>query len=58
MDRSNLTRRHFLELVGAAGGATAIYQTSRAMGLMQDAGPVAMLDLQRADACGCTDSYR
>lgn len=41
-----LSRRHFLNLVGAAGGSTAIYKTSLALGLMQDTGPVAMLDLQ------------
>ena len=32
-------------MVGAAGGATAIYETSMAMGLMQDSGAVARLDL-------------
>ena len=47
MDTNNLSRRHFLGLVGAAGGSAAIYQTSMALGLMQDTGPVAMLDLQR-----------
>jgi monoamine oxidase len=41
-----LTRRHFLNLVGAAGGTTAVYQTSRALGLMADTGPVAQLDLK------------
>lgn len=45
----NLSRRHFLNLVGAAGGSTAIYQTSRALGLLPDTGPVAMLDLKQAD---------
>ena len=49
MNTNNLSRRRFLELVGAAGGSTAIYQTSRAMGLMQDTGPVAQLDLQSVD---------
>lgn len=44
---SKLTRRHFLELVGAAGGSTAIYQTSLAMGLMQDTGPRRRIDLAR-----------
>jgi monoamine oxidase len=44
--KNNLTRRHFLNLVGAAGGATAVYQTSRALGLMEDTGPVARLDLK------------
>lgn len=42
----NLTRRQLLAMVGAAGGATAIYQTSMAMGLMQDGGMVARLDLK------------
>ena len=41
-----LTRRHFLNLVGAAGGTTAVYNTSLALGLMQDSGPVAQLDLR------------
>ena len=40
------TRRHFLNLVGAAGGTTAVYNTSLALGLMQDTGPVAQLDLK------------
>ncbi len=44
--KNNLTRRHFLNLVGAAGGTTAVYQTSRALGLMEDTGPVAQLDLK------------
>ncbi len=44
--KKNLSRRHFLNLVGAAGGSTAVYQASMAMGLMQDSGPVARLDLQ------------
>lgn len=35
-----------MNLVGAAGGSAAIYQASLAMGLMQETGPVAMLDLQ------------
>lgn len=46
---SNLTRRHFLGLVGAAGGSSAVYQTSLAMGLMADTGPAAKIDLQRAN---------
>jgi monoamine oxidase len=46
--KNNLTRRHFLNLVGAAGGTTAVYQTSLAMGLMQDTGPAARLDLKPA----------
>ena len=44
--KKNLTRRHFLNLVGAAGGSTAIYRTSMALGLLQDTGPVARLDLK------------
>jgi monoamine oxidase len=47
---SKLTRRHFLNLVGAAGGTTAVYNTSLALGLMQDTGPVATLDLKKAGA--------
>ena len=31
---------------GAAGGTTAVYNTSLALGLMQDTGPVARLDLK------------
>ena len=49
MNMNNLTRRRFLEMVGIAGGTTAVYQASRAMGIMQDTGPVAMLDMQRAN---------
>lgn len=52
MNHKSLSRRKFLELVGIAGGSTAVYQTARAMGLMQDSGPVAMLDLQKARAAG------
>jgi len=52
VNTNNLSRRRFLELVGAAGGSTAIYQTSRAMGLLQDTGPVAKLDLQDVGAAG------
>lgn len=43
--KNSLTRRQLLALVGAAGGATAIYRTSMAMGLMQDSGAAAELDL-------------
>ena len=46
----NLTRRHFLNLVGAAGGSTAVYKTSMALGLMQDTGPAAKLDLQNVSS--------
>ncbi|MDH5214966.1 MAG: FAD-dependent oxidoreductase [Gammaproteobacteria bacterium] len=45
MNAKNLSRRRFLELVGAAGGATAVYQTSMALGLMQETGAPANLDL-------------
>jgi len=48
--KKNLSRRHFLNLVGAAGGSTAIYKTSMALGLMKDTGPVARLDLQDVGA--------
>ena len=44
--KRNLSRRHFLNLVGAAGGSTAVYKTSLALGLMQDTGQVAQLDLK------------
>lgn len=50
--KQNLTRRTFLNLVGTAGGATAIYQTSLAMGLMQDTGPKARLELAQASRDG------
>jgi monoamine oxidase len=41
-----LSRRHFLNLVGAAGGSTAVYQTSMALGLIQESGPMAKPNLQ------------
>ncbi len=44
---NNLSRRNFLGMVGAAGGSSAIYKTSLAMGLLADTGPKAMLDLQQ-----------
>jgi len=52
MKEKNLSRRNFLGLVGAAGGSTAVYQTAMAMGLMQDTGQVAMLDLQNSGPAG------
>lgn len=52
MNTDQLTRRTFLNLVGAAGGSAAVYQTSMAMGLMQDTGPVAMMDLKPAARAG------
>ncbi len=45
MNAKNISRRRFLELVGAAGGATAVYQTSLALGLMQETGAPASLEL-------------
>jgi monoamine oxidase len=45
MNGINISRRRFLELVGAAGGSTAVYRTSLALGLMQDTGVPATLDL-------------
>ena len=45
--KNKLSRRHFLSLVGAAGGSTAVYNTSLALGLMQESGPVAQLDLKQ-----------
>ena len=44
--QQNYSRRHFLGLVGAAGGSTAIYQTSLALGLLAETGPLALADLQ------------
>ena len=52
MNQKSLSRRNFLGLVGAAGGSTAVYNTAVAMGLMQDTGPVATLDLQSAKPGG------
>lgn len=43
----NLTRRQLLAMVGAAGGATAIYQASMAMGLVDERTSVARLDLKQ-----------
>ena len=43
----NFSRRNFLGLVGAAGGASAIYKTSLAMGLLAETGPMAKLNLQQ-----------
>ena len=48
----NVTRRQFLNLVGAAGGSTAVYKTSMALGLMQETGPVASLDLKNVGRNG------
>lgn len=48
--KESLTRRQLLAMVGAAGGATAIYQTGMAMGLMQDTGAVAKLDLKNVSS--------
>ncbi|MGH8221340.1 MAG: flavin monoamine oxidase family protein [Woeseiaceae bacterium] len=45
MSENSLSRRQFLSLVGAAGGSTAIYRTSMALGLMQDTGLPATIDL-------------
>ncbi len=47
MKENNLSRRHFLGMVGAAGSSTTVYQTAMAMGLMQETEPVAMLDLDQ-----------
>ena len=41
-----ISRRHFLNLVGAAGGSTAILQTSLALGLLPETGPLALADVQ------------
>ena len=47
MNQMSLSRRHFLGLIGAAGGSTAVYKTALAIGLMQDTGPRAQLDLRQ-----------
>jgi len=54
MKENNVSRRNFLGMVGAAGGSTAVYNTALAMGLMQDTGPRAKLDLQRPGNSGNT----
>ena len=43
MKINNLSRRNFLNLVGVAGGSTAIYQTSLAMGVMSETSKPAKL---------------
>lgn len=48
--RSDMTRRQLLAMVAAAGGSTAVYQTSRAMGLLPDSLPMQQLDLKQVDA--------
>jgi monoamine oxidase len=45
MTRS-VSRRHFLNLVGAAGGSSAILQTSLALGLLPETGPLALADIR------------
>ncbi len=45
--QKNYSRRHFLSLVGAAGGSTAIYQTSLALGLLPETGPLALADIRQ-----------
>ena len=52
MNAKNISRRRFLEMVGAAGGATAVYQTSLALGLMQETGTPATLDLLNVRKAG------
>lgn len=44
--KGSLSRRHFLNLVGAAGGSAAILQTGLAMGLLPETGPLALADVQ------------
>lgn len=44
--QKDYSRRQFLGLVGAAGGSTAIYQTSLALGLLPETGPLALADLR------------
>ena len=47
MKINDLSRRNFLNLVGVAGGSTAIYQTSLAMGVMSETSKPAKLDLKQ-----------
>ena len=49
---TSLTRRHFLNLVGAVGGSTAVYQAGMAMGLIEETGPAAKLDLKNVEVQG------
>lgn len=44
--KGSMSRRHFLNLVGAAGGSTAILQTGLAMGLLPETGPLALADVR------------
>lgn len=41
-----ISRRRFLNLVGAAGGSGAILQTALALGLLPETGPLALADVQ------------
>jgi len=43
---ATVSRRRFLELVGAAGGSTAIYRAASALGLMAAPGAMPLADLQ------------
>ncbi len=52
MKQKSLSRRRFLELVGVAGGSTAVYRTAMALGLMPETGPVATLDLRHVGPAG------
>lgn len=40
-----ISRRRFLNLVGAAGGSGAILQTGLALGLLPETGPLALADV-------------
>lgn len=46
MTNGNISRRRFLNLVGAAGGATALYQTARALELIRETGAMPQLELR------------
>lgn len=43
---ATVSRRRFLELVGAAGGSTAVYRAASALGLMAAPGAMPLADLQ------------
>ncbi len=47
MTRDQITRRHFLNFVGAVGGTTALYQAARALDLLPETGEMPQLDLKR-----------
>jgi len=52
MSKGQISRRHFLNLVGAAGGATALYQAARALELVKETGQMPALDLMNVGRRG------